>query len=182
MARCLSLLEPVRGRPASSPPHCVADSGKGRRAGFDPGCYVYQQGPAEMGERVERLLGHGSLTKPLIATFHSLCVRMLRRDIEALESRGKGLTRTFAIYDENDQQAIVKQAMRRMGLDTSTDAAHRAPDFVGQEPHDRSAGVLPRVEGSHQRAHGAALRDLRRSCGRTTRLTSTTCCWRRCAC
>jgi DNA helicase II / ATP-dependent DNA helicase PcrA len=73
---------------------------------------------AEMGERVERLLGHGSLTKPLIATFHSLCVRMLRRDIEALKVDGQGLTRSFAIYDENDQQAIVKQVMRRMGLDT----------------------------------------------------------------
>ncbi len=73
---------------------------------------------AEMAERVERLLGHGSLTKPLIATFHSLCVRMLRRDIEALKVGNEGLTRSFAIYDENDQQAIVKQIMRRMGLDT----------------------------------------------------------------
>ncbi len=73
---------------------------------------------AEMAERVERLIGHGSLTKPLIATFHSLCVRMLRRDIEALKVDGQGLTRSFAIYDENDQQGIVKQVMRRMGLDT----------------------------------------------------------------
>ena len=72
---------------------------------------------AEMAERVERLLGHASLTKPLIATFHSMCVRMLRRDIEALKVGNEGLTRSFAIYDENDQQAIVKQIMRRMGLD-----------------------------------------------------------------
>jgi DNA helicase-2/ATP-dependent DNA helicase PcrA len=73
---------------------------------------------SEMGERVERLMGHGSLAKPLIATFHSLCVRLLRRDIEALKVGNNGLTRTFAIYDENDQQNIVKQIMRRMGLDT----------------------------------------------------------------
>ena len=73
---------------------------------------------SEMGERVERLLGHTSLAKPLISTFHSLCVRILRRDIEALQVNGQGLTRTFAIYDENDQQNIVKQVMRRMGLDT----------------------------------------------------------------
>jgi DNA helicase-2/ATP-dependent DNA helicase PcrA len=38
----------------------------------------------EMGARVEKLLGHSTLAKPLIATFHSLCVRILRRDIEAL--------------------------------------------------------------------------------------------------
>jgi DNA helicase-2/ATP-dependent DNA helicase PcrA len=73
---------------------------------------------AEMGERVEKLLGHSTLAKPLIATFHSLCVRILRRDIEALRVGNKGLTRTFAIFDENDQQGIVKQVMRRMGLDT----------------------------------------------------------------
>jgi DNA helicase-2/ATP-dependent DNA helicase PcrA len=72
---------------------------------------------AEMGARVDRLLEHGTLAKPLIATFHSLCVRILRRDIEALRIGGKGLTRSFAIYDENDQQAIVKQIMKRMGLD-----------------------------------------------------------------
>ncbi|MDE3161822.1 MAG: UvrD-helicase domain-containing protein, partial [Acidobacteriota bacterium] len=73
---------------------------------------------AEMSARVEKLLGHSTVAKPLIATFHSLCVRILRRDIEALQVNGLGLTRTFAIYDENDQQAIVKQVMRRMGLDT----------------------------------------------------------------
>jgi DNA helicase-2/ATP-dependent DNA helicase PcrA len=72
---------------------------------------------SEMAERVDKLLGHTSLAKPLIATFHSLCVRMLRRDIEALKVKGAGLTRSFAIYDENDQAAIVKQIMRRMGLD-----------------------------------------------------------------
>ena len=72
----------------------------------------------EMGERVDRLLGHSSLSKPLLCTFHSFCVRILRRDIEALKVGGEGLTRSFAIYDENDQQAIVKQIMKRMGLDT----------------------------------------------------------------
>ena len=72
----------------------------------------------EMGERIDRLLEHGSLAKPLIATFHSLCVRILRRDIEALRVGDEGLTKTFAIYDENDQQSIVKTIMKRMGLDT----------------------------------------------------------------
>ena len=77
---------------------------------------------SEMGERVDRLLGHSSLAKPLLCTFHSFCVRILRRDIEALKvggnAEGGGLTRSFTIYDENDQQAIVKQIMKRMGLDT----------------------------------------------------------------
>jgi DNA helicase-2/ATP-dependent DNA helicase PcrA len=72
---------------------------------------------AEMAERVERLLEHGGLARPLMATFHSFCVRLLRRDIEALRTDGRGRTRDFVIYDENDQQAIVKQAMKRLGLD-----------------------------------------------------------------
>ncbi len=72
---------------------------------------------SEMAERVERLMGHATVAKPLISTFHSLCVRILRRDIEALKVKGEGLTRSFAIFDENDQAAVVKQIMRRMGLD-----------------------------------------------------------------
>jgi DNA helicase-2/ATP-dependent DNA helicase PcrA len=73
---------------------------------------------AEMADRVDKLLEHRSLAKPLLATFHSFCVRLLRRDIEVLRIGNEGLTRNFVIYDEADQQAIVKQAMRRMGLDT----------------------------------------------------------------
>jgi DNA helicase-2/ATP-dependent DNA helicase PcrA len=75
---------------------------------------------AEMGERVDKLLAGSTLAKPLLSTFHSFCVRVLRRDIEALRIGDKGLTRSFAIYDESDQQAIVKQAMRRMSLDDKT--------------------------------------------------------------
>jgi DNA helicase-2/ATP-dependent DNA helicase PcrA len=36
----------------------------------------------EMEERVEKILGHATLAKPTLATFHSFCVRVLRRDIE----------------------------------------------------------------------------------------------------
>ncbi len=72
----------------------------------------------EMAERVDQLLGHASLAKPLISTFHSLCVRILRRDVEVLKIAGQGLTRDFTIFDESDQQGIVKQIMKRMGLDS----------------------------------------------------------------
>ncbi len=77
----------------------------------------------EMSERVDRLLGHSSLAKPLLSTFHSFCVRLLRRDIEALRipsaggGNSTGITRNFAIYDEVDQQAVVKAALKRLGFD-----------------------------------------------------------------
>ncbi len=79
---------------------------------------------AEMVERVEKLVGGLSVAKPIISTFHSFCVRVLRRDIEALQIPsavpGKspiGHTKQFVIYDESDQQQLVKQIMKRLGID-----------------------------------------------------------------
>ncbi|QHN05335.1 AAA family ATPase [Granulicella sp. WH15] len=71
----------------------------------------------EMAERVDKILGHSTLAQPTLATFHSFCVRVLRRDIEALRVNGVGLTRSFAIYDETDQQAVVKAALKRLHID-----------------------------------------------------------------
>ncbi len=79
---------------------------------------------AEMGERVEKLVGRLSIAKPVISTFHSFCVRMLRRDIEALRIPSTvpgqppiGHTKKFVIYDESDQQSVVKSIMKRLGVD-----------------------------------------------------------------
>ena len=79
---------------------------------------------SEMAERVEKLVGRLSVAKPVISTFHSFCVRVLRRDIEALRIPSAvpgqppiGLTKNFVIYDESDQQQVVKGIMRRVGLD-----------------------------------------------------------------
>ena len=79
---------------------------------------------AEMGERVEKLVGGLSVARPVISTFHSFCVRVLRRDIEVLRIPSSvpgqppiGHTKSFVIYDEADQQSVVKSVMKRLGLD-----------------------------------------------------------------
>jgi DNA helicase-2/ATP-dependent DNA helicase PcrA len=72
---------------------------------------------SEMASRVEAIAGARTLAKPLISTFHSFCVRVLRRDIEALQIGGKGYRKDFVIYDDADQQNVVKTAMRRLGID-----------------------------------------------------------------
>ena len=79
---------------------------------------------AEMGERVDKLVGGLSIAKPVISTFHSFCVRMLRRDIEALRIPSTipgqpaiGHTKSFVIYDESDMQSVVKSVMKRLGID-----------------------------------------------------------------
>src|SRR5258707_10703090 len=76
----------------------------------------------EMVERVNKLVDGLSIAKPTIATFHSFCVRELRRDIEKLRIPSSvpgqppiGLTKSFVIYDESAQQQWAKAAMRRLG-------------------------------------------------------------------
>src|SRR3982751_2992339 len=69
----------------------------------------------EMRERVKRLLSDTPLSSaPLISTFHSLCVRILRQHIEAL---GAGYTRSFTIYDQDDSVRLVKACIKDLGYD-----------------------------------------------------------------
>src|SRR5262245_37702599 len=66
----------------------------------------------QMKSRVRNLLRAARSGDPLISTFHSLCVRILRREIEALT-----YTRDFTIYDESDQLQVVKAAMKDLKVD-----------------------------------------------------------------
>jgi len=79
----------------------------------------------EMRERVTELLGEGASTRGLtIATFHSLCARLLRRYAEVANL--PGLSPNFTIYDTADQRALMKQVIADVGLSTS----HFAPRSV----------------------------------------------------
>ena len=107
-----------------------------------------------MVERVDKLVGGLSVAKPVISTFHSFCVRVLRRDIEQLRIPSSvpgvppiGLTKSFVIYDESDQQQLVKSVMRRLGIDDKqTHAALGAvPNFMGEESYARSPGNLSAI-------------------------------------
>jgi DNA helicase-2/ATP-dependent DNA helicase PcrA len=72
----------------------------------------------EMRERVAALLADHPLTsQPNISTFHSFCVRLLRRDGDPLAAIRPGFTRRFNIYDDDDQLAIIKSTYRALGLD-----------------------------------------------------------------
>ncbi len=69
----------------------------------------------EMRSRVDSLLKDQKLNSfPLISTFHSLCVRILRQDIEKLAA---GYSRSFTIYDTDDSQKVVKACIKDLGLD-----------------------------------------------------------------
>ena len=78
----------------------------------------------EMKARVEAELSAGLRTaSPLISTFHSLCVRILRRHIEALNA---GYTRQFTIYDQDDQVRVVRQIMKDLDIDDKSLSARQA--------------------------------------------------------
>jgi DNA helicase-2/ATP-dependent DNA helicase PcrA len=68
----------------------------------------------EMRERVEKLLG-GSTRGAWISTFHSACVRILRRHIDLL-----GFQKNFVIYDEQDQSRHLKAIIKELGIDSKT--------------------------------------------------------------
>lgn len=68
----------------------------------------------EMRERLGKLLNQESNRRdfmPWMGTFHSICVRLLRMDGYAI-----GIARNFVIYDEDDRQSLVKQAMKQLAL------------------------------------------------------------------
>ena len=69
----------------------------------------------EMRQRVQRLLRTQERNDlPLVSTFHSLCVRILRQDIEKLNDK---YTRRFTIYDQDDSIRLIKHAIRDLGYD-----------------------------------------------------------------
>ena len=65
----------------------------------------------EMRERIERLAG-ADAGEAWIGTFHSICCRILRRDIEKL-----GYERCFTIYDDDDQQRVIKAVLKELDID-----------------------------------------------------------------
>lgn len=66
----------------------------------------------EMRERVDRIIGHGS-EQIWVSTFHSTCVRILRRYIDRL-----GFDNNFTIYDTDDQKTVMKDICKRLQIDT----------------------------------------------------------------
>ena len=66
----------------------------------------------EMRERVDRLVGFGA-DQVWVSTFHSMCVRILRRHIDLL-----GFDTDFTIYDTDDQKTVIKGICKRLNIDT----------------------------------------------------------------
>src|SRR5262245_4937348 len=119
----------------------------------------------EMRRRVEDLLLPAGLRPPLIATFHAMCVRILRE-----RSQQAGLPPGFVIYDEDDRLSLVKEVMREYGVDerglTPATVVHRishaknqmtsveAAETTARTPRDERIAQLYRMYEERLRAAG----------------------------
>ena len=66
----------------------------------------------EMRERIDALVGYGS-ESIWVSTFHSTCVRILRRHIDRI-----GYDTNFTIYDSDDSKSVMKEICKRLNIDT----------------------------------------------------------------
>lgn len=93
---------------------------------------------SEMKERIENMLhmtegedlGQWQLNAgkmPVMGTFHSICARILRKDIERI-----GRDRSFVIYDKDDQQRLMKEVLKEMGIDDKELKPKAALGYVGR--------------------------------------------------
>lgn len=76
----------------------------------------------EMRERIDKLVGYGS-ESVWVSTFHSTCVRILRRYIDRL-----GYGTNFTIYDADDQKVLMKNLCKRLNIDTKV---YKEKSFLG---------------------------------------------------
>ena len=67
----------------------------------------------EMRERIDNLLGNGTTESMWVSTFHSMCVRILRRNIDRI-----GISKNFSILDSSDQLSVVKNVLKELNIDS----------------------------------------------------------------
>ncbi len=96
----------------------------------------------EMRERVAALLeGEHLDSQPMLSTFHSFCVRLLRRDGEPLARIRPGFTRRFTVYDDEDQLSVIKTAYRALSLDQNDFIQYRAA--LSRISHAKNVKLTP---------------------------------------
>lgn len=88
----------------------------------------------EMRERVDKLVGFGS-ESIWVSTFHSACVRILRRHIDNL-----GYDTNFTIYDTDDQKSLMKDVCRKLNIDTKV---YKERPLLAQISHAKDELLTP---------------------------------------
>lgn len=93
----------------------------------------------EMIDRVQKLTGIQTFARnwqfqknaPVMGTFHSICARILRDDIDRL-----GFKRNFTIYDENDSNSALKKAIKNLSLDDRKISVHTVKSYISSAKNE----------------------------------------------
>lgn len=87
----------------------------------------------EMRERLSILLRQENTRNfmPWMGTFHSICVRLLRMDGQAID-----ISRNFVIYDEDDRQSLIKQAMKELSISDREIKASQASSIISNAKNE----------------------------------------------
>ena len=88
----------------------------------------------EMRERVDKIVGFGS-ESIWVSTFHSTCVRILRRYIDRL-----GYDNNFTIYDTDDQKTLMKDICKKLNIDTKV---YKERSLLAQISHAKDELITP---------------------------------------
>lgn len=99
----------------------------------------------QMRDRMNRLLRSPRSGNPMIATFHSFCVRVLRRYIGTI-----GYGTDFTIYDDSDQLSVVKSCLKELDLDEKALVPRAALSRIS---YAKNHGINP--QGAYQQAYDA---------------------------
>ncbi len=128
----------------------------------------------ELRERLQRLLGTAEM--PWVSTFHSTCVRLLRREIGAL---GRGTN--FIIYDDQDQDRLLRECLRELNVAEQTLTPRAASAYIDAA---KNRGVGPEACDRNTRVGRAQRAGVRALPGQTPprqRASTSAICWsRRC--
>lgn len=85
----------------------------------------------ELKDRLGRMLGEEAAADVWASTFHSACVRILRRDIDRI-----GFDRSFTIYDTDDSKRVVKDILKELGLEEKSFPPREVQSAISRAKND----------------------------------------------
>jgi len=111
----------------------------------------------EMKSRIENLLhitegedlaawGSRNARLPVMGTFHAICARILRRDIEKL-----GRDRSFVIYDTDDQERLMKQVLKEMKVEESELKPRAVLSYIGRFKSEAVSPAEAKLQATSER-------------------------------
>ena len=109
----------------------------------------------EMRDRIDGLLGPGSGERMWVSTFHSMCVRILRRFVDRI-----GLSKNFTILDSADQMTAMKRVLKELNLDPKQNDPRAMLGIIGNAKNECIDAIEFRKNSNPQNPHERTVADI----------------------